>query len=161
MSGHDQQFGEVVRFLQLRGGDVNGDFVGVPSSQRRPCRSRRWTTLGGMRLGLVTFGVALAGLLVSTSSEASAAAAGLAVAALLTVLGFREGSWRALRWACVVPAAAVVAGVITFTPMSLQTEPEANLSGFVVLSYLPLYALLVGLGVATRRLRLGPRRIRP
>ncbi len=114
-----------------------------------------------MRLGLVTFGVALAGLLVSTSSEASAAAAGLAVAALLTVLGFREGSWRALRWACVVPAAAVVAGVITFTPMSLQTEPEANLSGFVVLSYLPLYALLVGLGVATRRLRLGPRRIRP
>jgi hypothetical protein len=25
--------GHAVRFLQLRGGDVNGDFVGVPSSQ--------------------------------------------------------------------------------------------------------------------------------
>ena len=27
------RLGHVVRFLQLRGGDVNGDFVGVPSSQ--------------------------------------------------------------------------------------------------------------------------------
>ena len=114
-----------------------------------------------MRLGLLAFGVALAGLLVFTSSDELAAAAGLAVAALFAVLGYREGSWRALRWACVVPAAAVVADVIAFTPMSHQTGPDADLYSFIVLSYLPLYALLVGLGVATRRLSLSRRRIHP
>ena len=105
-----------------------------------------------MRLATLTFGVALAGLLVFPASDALAAAAGLAVAALLGVLGLREGSWRALRWVCVVPAAAIVADVITFSPMSPQAGPEANVYSVVVLFYLPLYALLIVLGVAIKRL---------
>jgi len=102
-------------------------------------------------VALLAFGAALGGLLVVPISDAAAAAAGLAVAVLLVVLGYREARWRALRWVVIVPAAAITADVITFTPLSLQTGPEADIYSYGALFYVPLYALLIGLGVAGAR----------
>ena len=111
-----------------------------------------------MRLSALTFGLAFAALLVFTGAEAVAAVAGLAAVALLAVLGYRDGSWRALRFAALIPAAAIVADVVTFTPLTLQTGPEATLYTYAAVLYLPAWALLVLLGLAVRRItdRRGP-----
>jgi hypothetical protein len=109
------------------------------------------TTVSGMRLAASAFGAALAGLLVLAASDVAAAAAGSATAALLVLLGYRDGSRRALRWALLVPAAAIVADALTFTPLSPQTGPEANLYTYGAFFYLPVWAVLVAVGIGVRR----------
>jgi hypothetical protein len=104
-----------------------------------------------MRLPGSAFGVALAGFLVFGASDAAAAGAGLVVSVLLVLLGYRNATLRALRWALLVPAAAFVADVITFTPLSPQTGPEANLYTYAAVLYLPLWAFLVAAGVVAAR----------
>jgi hypothetical protein len=105
-----------------------------------------------MRLPACAFAAALAGFLLLTESDAAAAAAGVVTAGLLVLLGQREARWRGLRWALLVPAAAIVADVIAFTPLSLQTGPESNLYTYAAFVYLPLWAALVAVGIAVRRL---------
>jgi hypothetical protein len=111
-----------------------------------------------MRLPACAFAAALAGFLLFSESDAVAAAAGIVTACLLVLLGLREARWGALRWALLVPAAAIVADVITFTPLSPQTGPESNLYTYAAIVYLPVWAALVAVGVAVRRLM--PRRLR-
>ena len=111
-----------------------------------------------MRLACLVFGVALAGMVVFPVTDAGAAVAGLIAVALLPVLGYRDGTWRGLRWALIVPAAAVVADVITFTQLSLQPETDAAIYTYAAVIYLPAWALLVSAGIGARRLR---RRRRP
>jgi hypothetical protein len=105
-----------------------------------------------MRIACSAFGVALAGLLVFTASDAAAAAAGIVAAALLVLLGYRDGNWRAFRWALLVPAAAIAADAITFTPLSPQTGPESNLYTYAAFFYLPLWVFLVAVGIGARRI---------
>lgn len=105
-----------------------------------------------MRLAWPAFGLALAGCLVFPVAYAAAAVLGLIAIALLPVLGYRDGTWRALRWALTVPAAAVVADVITFTPLSLQPETEPALFTYAAVFNGPVWALLVLTGVGARRL---------
>ena len=109
-------------------------------------------TVAHMRLAWLAFGVALAGCLVFPVTNAGAAVLGLVGIALLPVLGYRDGTWRALRWALTVPAAAVVADAITFTPLSLQPETEPALFAYAAVFYGPGWALLVLTGVGARRL---------
>ena len=77
----------------------------------------------------------------------------LIAVALLPLLGYRDGTWRGLRWALIVPVAAVVADVITFTPVSLQPETDATLYTYAALYYLPAWALLVVAGIGARRVQ--------
>lgn len=107
-----------------------------------------------MRLAWLVFGVALAGFVVFPVTEAGAAAAGLIAIVLLPLLGYRDGTWRGFRWALVVPGAAVVADVLTFTPLSLQPETDPAIWTYVACFYLPAWALLVAAGIGARRLLL-------
>jgi hypothetical protein len=111
-----------------------------------------------MRPAWLAFGVALVGFVVFPVTEAGAAAAGLIAVALLPLLGYRDGTWSALRWALIVPAAAVVADVLTFTPLSLQPDTDPVIWTYVTFFYLPLWALLVAAGIGARRVQ---RRRRP
>jgi hypothetical protein len=106
-----------------------------------------------MRLAWLVFGVALVGFVVFPVTEAGAAAAGMVTVALLPLLGYRDGTWRGLRWALVVPVAAVVADVLTFTPLSLQPETDPAIFTYVAVFYLPAWAVLVAAGIGARRLR--------
>jgi hypothetical protein len=111
-----------------------------------------------VRLAWLVFGVALVGFVVFPVTEAGAAAAGLIAVALLPLLGYRDGTRSGLRWALVVPGAAVVADVLTFTPLSLQPETDPAIWTYVAFFYLPAWALLVAAGIGARRLQ---RRRRP
>lgn len=115
-------------------------------------------TVSRMRLPWLVFGVALAGFVVFPATEAGAAAAGAIAVALLPVLGYRDGTWGGLRFVLIVPAAAVVADVLTFTPLTLQPEIEPAIWTYVAGFYLPAWALLVAAGIAGRRLRRRGRR---
>jgi hypothetical protein len=77
-----------------------------------------------MRLAWVAFGLAVVALVVFPVSEAGTAIVGLIVVAMLPVLGYRDGTVSGMRYALIVPAAAVVADVVTFTPLSLQPETD-------------------------------------
>lgn len=112
-----------------------------------------------MRLAWLLFGVALAGFFVLPATEAGAAVAGLiavVLLVLLVLLGYRDGTWRGLRWALLLPAAAVAADVITFTPLSLQPDTEADIYSFIALYYVPLWLLLVTVGIGARWLQRRP-----
>jgi hypothetical protein len=112
-----------------------------------------------MRMAWLVFCVALVGFVVFPVTEAGGAAAGLIAVALLPLLGYRDGTWSGLlRWALIVPAAAVVADVLTFTPLSLQPETDPAIWTYVAFFYLPAWALLVAAGIGARRLQ---RRRRP
>jgi hypothetical protein len=111
-----------------------------------------------MRLAWLAFGVALAGFVVFPGTEAGAAAAGLIAVALLVLLGYRDGTWSGLRWTLIVPAAAVVADVLTFTPLSLHPETEPPIWTYLAGFYFPAWVLLVAGGIGARRLQ---RRRRP
>jgi hypothetical protein len=106
-----------------------------------------------MRLACVAFGVALAGFVIFPVTDAGAAVAGLIAVGLLVLLGYRDGTWRGLRWALIMPVAALVADVITFTPLSLQPETDVAIYTFIALYYLPAWALLVAVGIGARRLQ--------
>ena len=108
-----------------------------------------------MRSAWVAFGFAVAAFVVFPASDAAAAVAGLVAVALLPVLGHRDGTWSALRFALIVPAAAVVADVVTFTPFSLQPETDAAIFSYAAVYYLPVWALLVCMGIGARRLERG------
>jgi hypothetical protein len=62
-------------------------------------------------------------------------------------------AWAAGALAFMVPAAAVGADVVTFTPLSLQPETDALLYTPLAVIYLPLWVLLVAAGIGARRLR--------
>ena len=111
-----------------------------------------------MRLAWLLFAAALGGLWVWPVSDALAAVAGLAILVLLPLLGYREGTWRALRWALVVPAAAVVADGLVFTPLTLQPDTDAALFTYAAVLYLPVWLLLVAGGVVARWLQRRRRR---
>jgi hypothetical protein len=106
-----------------------------------------------MRLAWLVFGVELAAFVVFPVTEAGAAAAGLIAIALLPLLGYRDGTWSGLRWALIVPAAAVVTDVLTFTPLSLQPETDPVIWTYVAFFYLPAWALLVAAGIGAQRLQ--------
>jgi hypothetical protein len=108
-----------------------------------------------MRTACVVFGVALAGFVVFPVSEPAAAIAGLIVVALLPLLGYRDPTARALWWALIVPAAAFVADVLIFTPLTLQPDLDATIFSVIALYWLPLWALLLAAGIALRRVSLG------
>jgi len=109
-----------------------------------------------MRTAAVAFGLLLAGMVVLPVTEAVAAVLALAGVCLLPVLGYRDGSWGALRWALLVPVAAFAADVVTFTPLSLQPESDATIYTTIALYYLPAWALLVLAGAGARRLKAPP-----
>ena len=52
-----------------------------------------------------------------------------------------------------VPAAALTADVVTFTPLSLQPDTDVVLYTPVALSFLPAWAVLAGAGVLAGRVR--------
>jgi hypothetical protein len=106
-----------------------------------------------MRMACVVFAVALAGFVVFPVSEPAAAIAGLIVVALLPLLGYRGGTGRALWWALIVPAAAFVADVLIFTPLTLQPDLDPDIFTVIALSWLPVWALLVAAGIGARRIR--------
>ena len=106
-----------------------------------------------MRIAALAFGLQLAALVVFPVSGTVAAVLGLASVGLLPVLGYRDGSWHALRWALLVPAAALAADVVTFTPVSLQPETDATIYTLIALYYLPAWAVLVLAGAGARRLK--------
>jgi hypothetical protein len=106
-----------------------------------------------MRLACLVFGLVLAGFVLFPVTDAAAAVAGLVAIALLPLLGYRDGTWRGLRWALIVPVAAVVADVITFTPLSLQPDTDATIYTYAALYYLPAWALLVVAGIGVRCLQ--------
>jgi hypothetical protein len=110
-----------------------------------------------VRTAWLVFGVALAGYMVFPVSEPGAAVAGLIAVALLPVLGYRDGTGRALWWPLLVPAAAFVADVLIFTPLTLQPDIEPTIFTVIALSSLPVWALLVAAGIGARRVR-GQRR---
>ncbi len=83
-------------------------------------------------------------------SEVGFVLAGLVMASLLAVLGFESGSWRALRWALIVPVAALAVDILTFSPLSLQRGPEANVYTPVALYMLPAWLLPVVAGALAR-----------
>jgi hypothetical protein len=111
-----------------------------------------------MRVAWVAFGSALVALVVFPVSEVAAAVLGLIVVGMLPVLGYRDGTFRGMRYALLVPAAAVAADVITFTPLSLQPETDAAIYTYAGVVYLPAWALLVGAGIGARHLERGRRR---
>jgi hypothetical protein len=104
-----------------------------------------------MRLAWLAWGLVLVGLVIFPVTEVGAAVVALPGVALLPVLGYRDGSWQGLRWALIVPGAALVADAITFTPLSLQPDSDATMYTYVSLFYLPLWLLLAGAGIAARR----------
>jgi hypothetical protein len=110
-----------------------------------------------LRLAWFVFGLALACFMVFPVSEAAAAVAGLIAAALLPVLGYRDGTAFGLRWALIVPAAAFVSDVLLFTPLTLQPGVDATIFTVIALFYLPAWALLVAAGIGARRLGSRPR----
>jgi hypothetical protein len=110
-----------------------------------------------MPLAWLVFGVALVGFVIFPVTEAGAAAAGLIAVALLPLLGYRDGTWSGLRWTLVVPGAAVVADLLTFTPLSLQPETDPAIWTYIAFFYLPAWALLVAAGIGARRLQRRPR----
>jgi hypothetical protein len=112
-----------------------------------------------MRLAWVVFGLALAAFAVFPVSDVGAAVAGLVAVALLPVLGYRDGTMGGMRFALIVPAAAVVADVITFTPLSLQPETDVAIYTYVTVFYLPAWALLVWAGIGASRLHDRRRRL--
>ena len=104
-----------------------------------------------MRPGVVVFMVMLVGLIVWPAAElAGWIAIGVAVA-LLPAAGFSEGTWRALRWTFAIPAAALVADVVIFTPFTLQPDLDPTIFTPIALYYLPAWALLVAAGIGARR----------
>jgi hypothetical protein len=105
-----------------------------------------------MRLTWLAWGLFLVGMVIFPVSDIGAALITLLGFALLPVLGYRDGSWKGLRWALIVPAAALAADVITFTPLSLQPETDALLYTYVAVYYLPAWLLIVGVGIGARRL---------
>ena len=104
-----------------------------------------------MRPAWAAFGSALAACLIFPVTEAGAAVLGLVAVALLPVLGYRDGTWRALRWTLIVPAAALAADVVTFTPLSLQPGVEPVIFTYAAVFYGPVWAGLVLSGVGVRR----------
>jgi hypothetical protein len=108
-----------------------------------------------MRLAILAFGVALAGFLLVTETELGGTVAGLTAAAMLIALGYGDGTWRALRFAALIPAAAIVADVMMLAGLSLQTGPEAHVYTYAALFFLPAWVLLVLVGVGARRLSAG------
>jgi hypothetical protein len=105
-----------------------------------------------VRLAWLVFGVALAGFMVFPVSDITAAIAGLMTVGLLPVLGYRDGTAAGLRWALIVPAAAFVADVLLFTPLTLQPDLDPTSSTPIALAWLPAWALLVAAGIVARRL---------
>jgi hypothetical protein len=106
-----------------------------------------------MRLAWTAWALVFAGFVLFPSTELGGAVLAVAGFALLPVLGYREGTWRATARAVIVPAAAVAADVVTFTPLSLQPETDAVIYTPVAFYYLPLWLLLVTAGIGARRLR--------
>jgi hypothetical protein len=106
-----------------------------------------------MRLAWMAWALVFAGCVLFPGTELGGTVVGAAGFVLLPVLGYRDRTWRAVRYALIVPAAAVAADVVTFTPWSLQPETDAIIYTGVALYYLPVWGLLVLAGVGARRLR--------
>ena len=109
-------------------------------------RSRRTTAL------LVT-GVLLCGVLVFADDLALATAASIATLGLLFVLGLVDGRLRAVLWAIVLVASAMIAdGLwwVGWAPFDRSDEYEAiGQTPFVVI-VLPVLMVVVAAGVAVR-----------
>jgi hypothetical protein len=106
-----------------------------------------------MRLAWVAWLLVSAGCVLFPGTELGGAVVAAAGVALLPVLGYRDGTWRALKYALIVPAAALAADVVTFTPWSFQPDTDAVIFTGAALYYVPVWALLVAAGIGARRLR--------
>jgi hypothetical protein len=106
-----------------------------------------------MPLGLVTFAVIVAGFVLFPVTDAAGAVSVIVAVGALPVLGYRDGALRGLRWSGLVPAAALTADLVTFTPWSLQPDADVILHTPITLYYLPAWAVLAGAGVVVGRVR--------
>jgi hypothetical protein len=106
-----------------------------------------------MRLAWTAWFLAFAGCVLYPADDLVGVVVFAVGVAALPVVGYRDGTWHALRYALIVPAAALAADIVTFTPWSLQPETDAVIFTGVVLFYLPLWVVFVVAGVGARRVR--------
>lgn len=106
-----------------------------------------------MRLTWMAWALVFAGCVLFPGTYLAGALLAAAGLALLPVLGYRDGTWRGLKYALVVPAAALAADVVTFTPWSFQPETDAVIFTGAAVYYLPVCVLFVAAGIGARRLR--------
>ena len=104
-----------------------------------------------MRWGAAAIVVCVAGLFLWPTEELASLVLIAVAAALLPVAGYRDGTWGALRWSLTLPAAALIVDVTTFTPLTLQPDMDATIFTPIASFWLPVWAVLVAVGVAARR----------
>jgi hypothetical protein len=106
-----------------------------------------------MRLGLLAFALIVIGFVLFPVADAAGAASVIVAVGALPLLGYRDGTLRGLRWSGLVPAAALTADVVSFTPWSLQPDTDVVLYTPIALYFLPAWAVLAGSGVVANRAR--------
>lgn len=93
------------------------------------------------------------GIAVFTESEALAAAFCAVGVLMLFMLGWRSGNLQELTCAFLVPLAALLVDVLTFSPLSHQAGSEANIYTPIAAIYMPVWLALVGGGVVAARIK--------